>query len=90
MRFSPSGALQIDSTASACVWSTYVCGRIACRIVSTDGAGAPERSVCVASSFTICGSDSAGSCARRFTYERPTGVRPCASIVSRSQPLPFT
>jgi GNAT superfamily N-acetyltransferase len=30
MRFSPSGELEIDSTASAWVWSTYRWGRIAC------------------------------------------------------------
>ena len=36
-----------------------LCGSGACRMVSTDGAGAPVTSVFVASSLTICGSDSA-------------------------------
>src|ERR1041384_2743346 len=40
MRFSPSGEFDAESTASAWVWSTYLCGRIACRMVSTDGEGA--------------------------------------------------
>ena len=37
------GVLVMASTASAWVWSTNLYGRIACRIVSTDGAGAPAR-----------------------------------------------
>ena len=42
MRCSPSGEFDIASTASAWVWSTYLCGRIACSSVSTEGAGARE------------------------------------------------
>ena len=38
------GGLVTASTASAWVWSTYLCGRIACRIVSTEGAGARRAS----------------------------------------------
>ena len=42
MRSSPFAVLVIVTTASACVWSTNLKERAACKIVSTDGDGADE------------------------------------------------
>ena len=66
------GGVGDRSTASAWVWSTKLYGRIACRIASTDGAGAAGagQRAC-ASSLTIAGSDSAGSCASALQVREP-------------------
>src|ERR1044072_1863012 len=60
MRFSPSGEFDTESTASAWGWSTYLCGRIACRMVSTDGEGAPARRMCVVGAFALFGAEGRG------------------------------
>ena len=91
-RCSPVGVLVIASSASAWVWSTNVYGRIACRIVSTDGVGAdgvessPPAARCTISRV---GEARRASASAEHGSSR-TGAKPGASIVSRSQPLPLT
>jgi len=70
--------------ASECVWSTYLNGRIAWRIASTDGVGASARSMCVRISFTICGSDSRSSFDSATRWSSRTGEKPAGSMCSRS------
>ncbi len=87
---SPPGVLVIATTASECVWSTKSNGINACKMASTEGVGAFGSVMAAFCTRTMSVSLSCSSAASFNKVSIRTGAKPLASMVARSQPLPFT